>query len=484
MSNRAKIFIIIAALATMIFAIKPYYGGEVIIHLNEPANFNYTPSDYSNLVFYSLLYENFFYMKNDGDVFSNIFDYYRYDPVKRAMVLQLKENISFSNGTPINAESIRLSMKLFLDMKVESSLKLRRMIKNIVVDKQNIIINLLYDSPDIVGLLTAPELVVLPGASGIFSGMFYPVEWERNRYIKLAANKFYPGGRSYLDGVQVIFYEMYYPDIFLSKPGMNDDSFREFNAGVYQNIYLGFPEGDVSPNKRLAVYSLLRGFAESVEMTPLNVLTSDDESPVTLNIKTLSDQRVRAILKRSRIKLYIVASLKEIDEKLQEFIKRHGMPVDTIFMNDNMLTNFMTSAPVQYLLMVKVFNKRTPLDEKIKRIIKEMSFNQYDETYLKMLNELDEVKFLNNDELLFDHVSSLIEKIVNDGFLLPLFQKRFSFYVRKGIKGIELDYYGRPLFREMRMGNVSPAPAPSPDPCRWSCDPACRRGSPPPCGLA
>jgi MarR-like DNA-binding transcriptional regulator SgrR of sgrS sRNA len=462
MSNGAKIFVIIAALATLIFAVKPYYGGEVMIHLNEPANFNYTPSDYSNLVFYSLLYENFFYMRNDGDIFSNIFDYYHYDPAKRALILQLKENISFSNGAPISAESIRLSLKLFLDMKVESSLKLRRIIKNTDVDKQSIVINLLYDSPDIVGLLTAPELVVLPGAGGIFSGMFYPVEWERNRYIKLAANKFYPGGRSYLDGVQVIFYEKYYPDMFLSKPGMADNAFREFNAGVYQNIYLGFPEGDVSPNKRLAVYSLLRGFAESVEMTPLNVLTSDDESPVTLNIKTLSEQKVRAILKRSRIKLYIVASLKEIEEKLQEFIKRHGMPVETIFMNDNMLSNFMTSSPVQYLLMVKVFNKRTPLDEKIKRIIKEMSFGQYDENYLKMLNELEEVKFLNNDELMFDHVSTLIEKIVNDGFLLPLFQKRYSFYVRKGIKGIELDFYGRPLFREMRLENVSSVPNPSP----------------------
>lgn len=451
MSNEAKIFVVIAALACLIFAVKPYYGGEVMIHLNEPANFNYTPSDYSNLVFYSLLYENFFYLENDGDIFSNIFDHYRYDPTKRALELELKENISFSNGAPINAESIRLSLKLFLDMKVESSLKLRRIIKSTDADKQKIVINLMYDSPDIVGLLTAPELVVLPGAGGIFSGMFYPVEWERNRYIKLTANKFYPGGRSYLDGVQVIFYEKYYPDMFLSKPGLVDETFREFNAGVYQNIYLGFPEGDVSPNKRLAVYSLLRDFAESVDMTPLNVLTSDDESPVTLNIKTLSDQKVRAILKRSRIKLYIVASLKEIEEKLQEFLKRRGMPVEIIFMNDNMLSNFMTSAPVQYLLMVKVFNKRTPIDEKIKRIIKEMSFNRYDENYLKMLNEMDEVKFLNNDELMFDHVSTLIEKIVNDGFLLPLFQKRYSFYVRKGIKGIELDFYGRPLFREMRL---------------------------------
>jgi MarR-like DNA-binding transcriptional regulator SgrR of sgrS sRNA len=98
-----------------------------------------------------------------------------------------------------------------------------------------------------------------------------------------------------------------------------------------------------------------------------------------------------------------------------------------------------------------VFNKRTPIEEKIKRIVKEMSFSRFDETYLKLLNELEEVTFLKNEELLLDQVSKLIEKIVNDGFLLPLYQKRFSFYVRKGVKGIKIDYYGRPLFHRMQL---------------------------------
>lgn len=451
MSKGAKITIVLVALVSLIFAVKPYYGGEVTIHLNEPANFNYTPSDYSNLVFYSLLYENFFYLKNNGDIVSNIFNYFAYDKERRAVVLELKENLSFSNGSSIDAESVALSLKLFLNLKVESSLKLRRIIKRTDTEKNKIIIHVMYDSPDIISLLTAPELVVLSGSGGIFSGMFQPVEWERNKYIRLTPNKYYPGGRTYLDGVKVIFYDFYYPDMFLSKPGLKDNEFRELNAGIYQNIYLGFPHGNVSNNKRLAVYSLLRDFAESADMTPLNVLTSDEESPVTLNIKPLSYRRVRAILRRSRIQLYIVSSLKEIEEKLEAFLKKRGIPLETIYMNDNVLRDFMNNAPVQYLLMVKVFNKRIPLEEKIKRIVKEMSFNRFDENYLKMLNELEEVTFLKNDELLYDHVSRLIEKVVNDGFLLPLFQKRYSFYVGKGVKGIELDYYGRPLFQGIRL---------------------------------
>ncbi len=459
MSKGAKITVVFVALAALLFAIKPHYGGEVTIHLNEPANFNYTPSDYSNLVFYSLLYENFFYLKNNGEIVSNIFDRYTYDKEHRAVVLELKENLSFSNGSPIDADSVALSLKLFLNLKVETSLKLRRIIKRTDTEKQKIIIRLMYDNPDIIGLLTAPELVVLSGSPGIFSGMFQPVEWERNKHIRLAPNKYYPGGRTYLDGVKIIFYDFYYPDMFLSKPGLNDSEFLELNAGIYQNIYLGFPHGKVSTNKRLAMYSLLRDFAKSVEMTPLDVLTSEEESPVTLDIKRLSYRRVRSILRRSRIQLYIVSSLKEIEEKLDAFLKKRGIHLETIYMNDNVLRDFMNNAPVQYLLMVKVFNKRVPIEEKIKRIVKEMSFNRFDENYLKMLNELEEVKFLDNDELLYDHVSTLIEKIVNDGFLLPLFQKRYSFYVRKGVKGIELDYYGRPLFRGMGLErNARPRP--------------------------
>jgi MarR-like DNA-binding transcriptional regulator SgrR of sgrS sRNA len=449
--NRVKIFIIIVALVTMIFAVKPYYGGEVTIRLNEPSNFIFTPSDYSNMVFYSLLYENFFYLKSNGEIFSNIFNYYKYDKTSRALVLDLKDNLSFSNGDPIDARSVKLSLKLFLDMKAEISLKLRHFIKSIKTEENRIILQLMYDNPDIISLLTTPELVLLSGTDGIFSGMFYPVKWGENRYIKLAPNKYYPGGRTYLDGVKVVFYDYYYPDIFLSKPGHIESGYREFNAGVYQNIYLGFPHGKVGTNTRIALYSLLKEFAKSIEMTPLNVLTSDEESPVTLNIRSFSNWKVRSILRRSRITLYILSSLKEIEEKLGAFLTRKGLRLETIYLSDNELTHFIDNIEINYLLMVKVFNKRMPIEEKIKRIIREMSFTRFNETYLKLINELEEVQFLKDEELLINQVSKLIEKIVKDGFLLPLYQNRYSLYIKNEVRGIEVDYYGRPLFQRMRM---------------------------------
>jgi MarR-like DNA-binding transcriptional regulator SgrR of sgrS sRNA len=151
------------------------------------------------------------------------------------------------------------------------------------------------------------------------------------------------------------------------------------------------------------------------------------------------------------VKLYILASLKEFEGKLEEFLKRKDVRMETVYLNDNTLVNFMDSAQVNYLLLVKVFNKRVPLEEKIKRIINEMSFSRFDETYLKLVNELEEVSSLKNEEFLLEQVSRLIEKIVNDGLLLPLYRKRYSFYVRKGVKDIEMDYYGRPLFQRMQI---------------------------------
>lgn len=252
--------VIFVALLTM-FAIKPHYGGEVTLRLNEPSSFAYTPSDYSNLIFYSLLYENLFYLEENGDVFSNVFTEFKYNAVERTLTLDLKKNLAFSNGTPVGPDSIQLSIKLFLNMNLETARNLGRIIKSVDVVSGRVIIRLMYDNPDIVGLLTAPELVLMSGNDGVFSGLFTPVEWEKGRHIKLVPNKYYPGGRSYLDSVKVIFYDYYYPDIFLSKPAMDVRGFGEFNAGIYQNIYLSFPSGKVGNNTRIAVYSLLKDFS-------------------------------------------------------------------------------------------------------------------------------------------------------------------------------------------------------------------------------
>jgi MarR-like DNA-binding transcriptional regulator SgrR of sgrS sRNA len=455
-TNFTRLFVGLLALAT-IFAIKPYYGGEITIRLNEPEDFAYAPSSYSNLIFYSLIYENLFYLKENGDIQTHIFQEYRYDKQTRTLDLRLKDNVAFSNGSPVTPQNIKVSLTLFLDMNLTSSRKLRRMIKRILVPRgENLVrLELLYDEPNVVASLTTPELVLSAGSDQVFSGMFYPVEWVKNQYIILKPNPYYPGGRSYLDSIKVVFYDYHYPDVFLSEPGLEDGQFNELNAGVYQNIYLTFPEGKVSDNTRIALYSLLKDFYTSHEsnakLTGLNALTSNEESPVTLNIKTFSHRRMRSILRYSSINLYILSSLKQMEEAFNEFLEKKGTPVETVYISDSQLINFMNSTSIKYLLTAKTFNRRMPIEEKIKIVLKEMSFARFNETYLKLLNQLDELKYLQNEELSLDLVSGIIEKIINDGFILPICQRRYSIYVKNHIKGMELDYYGKPIFRATRI---------------------------------
>ena len=68
-----------------------------------------------------------------------------------------------------------------------------------------------------------------------------------------------------------------------------------------------------------------------------------------------------------------------------------------------------------------------------------------------MLSELDEVKYLKNDELLLDQIARVVGQIIQDGFLLPISQNRYSLYVNSGLKGVVMDYYGRPLFQKVRF---------------------------------
>jgi MarR-like DNA-binding transcriptional regulator SgrR of sgrS sRNA len=139
-----------------------------------------------------------------------------------------------------------------------------------------------------------------------------------------------------------------------------------------------------------------------------------------------------------------------METKFQEYMQARKIPIETIYLGDNQLREFLRDPTITYLLLEKVFNKRTPLEEKIKKIVREMTFSKFNEKYLKLIDELDEVKFLKNEELLLDQLAKIIDEIVKDGFILPLAQERYSLYVKSEIKGIEIDYYGRPLFQGVR----------------------------------
>jgi MarR-like DNA-binding transcriptional regulator SgrR of sgrS sRNA len=437
------------------FAIKPYYGGEISIRLNEPTSFNLNTANYSNLIFYSLIYENFFYMKKDGEIFSNIFQEYHYNLDGKTLSLTLKENLSFSNGKPLTAKNIQVSLKIFMGLDLFAASKLSKTIKDIRISDNQVLIELLADSPDILSLLTAPELVVLAENEQSFSGIFYPQEWEKNHHLTLRANPFYAGGRTYLDTVRIIFAEGPLPDLFLSNPNQFKDNFQEFDSGIYQNIYLCFLQGDIGQNTKIALFTLLKRFNETsgFKYRELSTLTTDEESPVSIQIKTISPQKTASILKSSEIKLYILASLSDLEKDLSAYLKSNNLKIEMLFIDDSQFMAFLNSAAIKYVLIDKIFQKKVPAEEKISRILKESSFNQFNARYLRMLSELDEAKFSNSQELLMEQIARISEAIVNDGFIFPLFQKNYSLYIRKSWPAMEIDYYGRPLLQKTGITN-------------------------------
>ena len=452
--DKSKLLFIALAL-TLIFAIKPYYGGEITIRLNEPTSFTLNTANYSNLIFYSLIYENFFYLKKNGEIFSNVFQEYHYDVSGKTLSLTIKDNLSFSNGKPLTARNIQVSLKIFMNSDLFAASKLSKTVKNIRVNENQVRIELLADNPDILSLLTAPELVVLAENEQSFSGMFFPQVWEKNHHLILKANPFYAGGRTYLDKVKITFNDSTPPDLFLANPNQFKENFQEFDSGIFQNIYLCFLQSDMGQNTKIALFTILKRFNEATgnKYKELRTLTSDEESPVSIKIKTMSPQKTASILKHSETKLYILASLSNLEKDLAAFLKNSNLKIETLFIDDSQLMAFLNSAAIQYLLIDKIFQKKVPAAEKISRILKESSFNQFNARYLRMLSELDEVKFSNSQELLMEQIARISEAIVNDGIIFPLFQKNYSLYISKMWPAMEIDYYGRPLLQKVSKNN-------------------------------
>ncbi|MCK5003699.1 MAG: hypothetical protein KAS21_01330 [Candidatus Aminicenantes bacterium] len=451
MTNVKRLLIVIVAIF-FVFAIKVRYGGQISILLNEPVDFNYSTTNYSDTIFYSLIHENFFYMKKDGAVFSNIFSKFSYDKNKNQVFLEIKKNSSFSNGSPITGKNIHYSLKVFFNRENSVAKKISRSVNKIETKNNRVFITFNYELDNIFQLLSSPELAILSMNENAFSGMLIPDEWERKKYLKLIPNIYYPGGHTYLDRVNVTFDNKSSPDIFLADPGSGFASHIEFKAGIYQNIFLTFPIGDTGKNTRIALYSFLKVFFGKYEFEDINSLTSDKESPVSIKVTQFSMRKIRSILRNSQFKLYINSSLKKYEEELNNFIKRNYLRISLVFIKNTQLREFTESGTlIKFYLTEKLFSSKTPHVDKIKKIIFELTFSRFSEKYLQIVNELDELKYLKNTELLMDRISTVIDILINKEFILPLKQKQFSIYCKDKFQNFYLDYYGRPVFRKIRM---------------------------------
>ncbi len=451
MIDLKKILILLISFL-FVFAIKVEYGGHLSILLNEPVDFKYSTTNYSDTIFYSFIHENFFYMNQDGVLSTNIFKKFYFDNTANKAVLELKENLSFSNGSPITGKNVYYSLKVFFGKENSVAKKISRSVNRIKADKRKISIFFNYKIENIFKFMSNTELVMLAMNENAFSGMLIPDEWERGKFIKLIPNRFYPGGRVYLNGVTVRFDNNSNPDVFLSDPRGKFRGFKEFDGGIYENIYLTFPTGKTGKNTKIALYSFLKIFFNKYNFVNLSSITSEKESPVSVTIKEFSMRKIRSLLRNSQFKLFVNASLKKFNKELTDFINLNRLKISLVFIKNDQIRELNKSkTSIKFFLTEKLFSYKTPIEDKIKRIIFELTFSGFNEKYLQIVNELDEIKYLKDNELLMDKISSIVVMLINKEFILPIKQKLFSLYCKDKYIGLKLDYYGRPIFNRVRL---------------------------------
>ncbi len=443
---RSRKLLLLLLSVVLIAAIKPRFGGEVTLRLNEPASTDPSPSGYSGAIFTSLLYENFFFFNEQGEVDTHLFHTTDYNPQTRTLSLRVRENLSFSDGSPLTSRQVAQSLKVFLGQDLLTSSRLNRLIRGVRAEADTVKIELIQDTPTILEMLAAPELVVVSDQGRSFSGPFAPGEWVKGQSFQLKANPFHPGGRPFLDSVRLLFTDDPPADIFLATPGKKGGKTLEMDAGVYQSAYLVFPQPGTTTNTQVALTSFLRQFFTTLgpSFRPLDSLISDAESPVIIRVKTFPEAKMKSLLRYADIKLYALVSLRELEEPFRKYCEAQRVKIELLFVEPAQLTNIIKTSGVRFLMIDKTWQRKTPVAEKVARVIRETTFTQFDEKYLRLLNELDETARMGDEKFVMEQVARVMTQVVEDGFILPVFQRNYSLYIREGVSGITLDPLGRP----------------------------------------
>lgn len=433
-------------------AVKTRYGGEIRLRLNEPDTLRLSASSHSNLLFYSLLYENFFYLVPGREIESHLFRRFQYDEASMTLSLELHEGLAFSNGKPVLSRHVKNSLTAFFSRVLYRSKRLAGKVKSIVV-KGDYSLNIQLTAADasIITELAAPELVLTGDEETAFSGPYLPKSWEKGRFMELVANPYYSGGRQPIERAVVFFQDVDNLDVFLAEPTFASPSYNAYPSGLYENTYITFPAaGNTGNNKRLAFYSLCRNLPGLNGYHHLESLTSAQESPLTLAIKAMPDYRIMPILRNSRQTLYLASSISVMEPALNERFRKLSIPVEIRILSDNDLSGYIEKNPVPVLIVKKLFRTETPLTEKLSALIREFSFNRFDETTLGLIKQLEEVSGFDRDELIVPAISGIMERLVEDGIILPLYQQRFQLMVRQNFKPVLIDHFSRIVWSRLR----------------------------------
>lgn len=131
----------------------------------------------------------------------------------RTWTLELREDVTFSDGTPLDAEAVRWSIERYVDKDADEAVLWENNVAQVrTPNETTVVFELNTEWPGFEHLLTTgPGMIVAPSAekggefTPVGAGPFELVEHAEQEELVLRANEDYWDGQPYLDEVRVVF---------------------------------------------------------------------------------------------------------------------------------------------------------------------------------------------------------------------------------------------------------------------------------------
>jgi MarR-like DNA-binding transcriptional regulator SgrR of sgrS sRNA len=156
------------------------------------------------------------------------------------------------------------------------------------------------------------------------------------------------------------------------------------------------------------------------------------------------------LLRNSKQIVYLASSLGKLAPALSERFSKLGIQLEIRNLTDTELSTYVQQNDVPVLIAKKLFRTEMPQAEKLATLLREFSFNRFGEEALGMINQLEGIADLAQEDLRMTALGRLVERIVETGTVLPLYQQRFSLMVAKRFGPVVIDLYGRIVWSELK----------------------------------
>ena len=193
--------LLLRAVSSVIFcgvaiaATRPHYGGTLRVALREaPLSLNPSQPDWvEDRNLFSLLFDTLVVLDEQGRPSPSLATSWQSESGGQRWQFVLRQNVSFQDGTPLNAESVAASLR-----GANPAWKVFSSNDSVIIERDS-------PAPDMPAelALARNSIVKQVGDKFLGTGPFTISHWEAGKAIGLAAKEDYWGGRPFLDAIEI-----------------------------------------------------------------------------------------------------------------------------------------------------------------------------------------------------------------------------------------------------------------------------------------